>query len=929
MSQLETSLILKGDARTLEAALQRGETSLDGFNAATRRTQSTMKSARDSASVFEAGLKEQKRSIDSLRASLDPLYASSKRYEAVVEETQRAVASGATTQANANKIMALAEAQYLATGRSAVTMGRSSNVAAGQLGNITAQFNDIGVMLAAGQNPFQLALQQGTQLNQVFAQIGGGTKVLRSLGAAFMSMINPVSLMTLGVIAGGAALIQWGMRALGAGEKARTLEERLGDLKDATGTYREFTDLASASTEELEGKFGSFTSTLSPVLEMLQRIAASTAQSEIDGLASSLTDLFGVAGDGDRRIGVASFFDVNIGLAFSKAQKDARGEARLLTSEFVSQRDALASSTGDLEAQISHLSALLSATERLSDLDGKRTADEDALLKRMGDSLLAMLSQQGAVENAAEAAMAKQNQAYAQYYQSRIKGEEFLSSQRADEVKQLSKIYQIYQSTRATSDAAASAGQQKLDELLRQAEIQGVIAQYGEKSVEAAQARIAAEREAFEQTALSADMSQTLRDQIMSAWDAANGLASVDIGAGLSGAVAQAAALADNLGIALNQALSLQNMRATKSYGSGRGDGMAEVRARRGETDPTKGRFVYTGPRLDANNNVVTKSRGGGGGTGGSVNKAAQDRTRAIDSIAKEMDRLAPSYDRDVAALDKWRSETLAALNPAKAGYEEFAADVASIYDEKLAEAYQRDLERRDDWAAGVERAFAKVNDDMASWASVGENLVTEWSSGFEDAFVEMSKTGKLSVGDLVDYTLDQLQRLAYQSVIQPGIESGFGFLTEMVSGLFGGGGITAVQSHAGSQIGTGGVRRTYGPGAPLRADERLTVTTLGQRVFTPEQISNGATVVDTLAAAASTPANSNDATVFSPQINIINQSSAQVTGEVKEESNSSGQRSYALMIADRVGTALTTPGGGAKRTMASTFGVKQRRSLR
>jgi hypothetical protein len=103
-----------------------------------------------------------------------------------------------------------------------------------QTANLTAQFNDIGVMLAAGQNPLQLAMQQGTQINQVFQQMGGGLGAVRSLGPALMSMVSPMSLLTLGTIAGGAALFQWGMSAMGAAEGAKTYEERLDEIGRAS-----------------------------------------------------------------------------------------------------------------------------------------------------------------------------------------------------------------------------------------------------------------------------------------------------------------------------------------------------------------------------------------------------------------------------------------------------------------------------------------------------------------------------------------------------------------------------------------------------------------------------------------------------------------------------------------------------------------------
>lgn len=81
--------------------------------------------------------------------------------------------------------------------------------------NLAAQFQDIAVQLQGGASPFTIALQQGTQINQVLGQQGAGGAVAL-LGAAFKSLLNPVSLATIGIIALGGFAIQYGAKAIGA-----------------------------------------------------------------------------------------------------------------------------------------------------------------------------------------------------------------------------------------------------------------------------------------------------------------------------------------------------------------------------------------------------------------------------------------------------------------------------------------------------------------------------------------------------------------------------------------------------------------------------------------------------------------------------------------------------------------------------------------
>lgn len=95
---------------------------------------------------------------------------------------------------------------------------KSANALKGQTGNLAAQFNDIGVQLAGGQSPFLIALQQGTQITQVLGQ-GGARAAVSALGGAFLSLLNPLSLLTIATIALGGVAVQAFTDWLSAGEK--------------------------------------------------------------------------------------------------------------------------------------------------------------------------------------------------------------------------------------------------------------------------------------------------------------------------------------------------------------------------------------------------------------------------------------------------------------------------------------------------------------------------------------------------------------------------------------------------------------------------------------------------------------------------------------------------------------------------------------
>lgn len=90
--------------------------------------------------------------------------------------------------------------------RTTAAAADSAGAMKANVGNLAAQFQDVAVTAAAGMSPMMIALQQGTQLAGVFAQTGGSA--LKSLGAAFLSVVSPVSLLTIGIVALAAAGLQ-------------------------------------------------------------------------------------------------------------------------------------------------------------------------------------------------------------------------------------------------------------------------------------------------------------------------------------------------------------------------------------------------------------------------------------------------------------------------------------------------------------------------------------------------------------------------------------------------------------------------------------------------------------------------------------------------------------------------------------------------
>jgi hypothetical protein len=196
---------------------------------------------------------------------------------------------GTAAQTASRQTTALGTAQRKAAGDAEV-LASKNQLAAGSVGNLFANFNDIGVMMASGQSPLQLAMQQGTQISQVLGPMGAAGAV-RALGAAFLQLVSPINLITIGAIAAGAAMFQW---LTSSGDAALTLDERIEGLK---GSIDELRDGSERSLTDIAKDFGRVTP---EILEMekaaselkLQKVllnASAAARGLKDDLAAAWT----------------------------------------------------------------------------------------------------------------------------------------------------------------------------------------------------------------------------------------------------------------------------------------------------------------------------------------------------------------------------------------------------------------------------------------------------------------------------------------------------------------------------------------------------------------------------------------------------------------------------------------------------------------
>lgn len=167
---------------------------------------------------------------------------------ALTESRAQVAALGNEGVATANKLKAAEDALYgLAAGAPRVDFllkqaggsgAKSMALATHEVTNLSYQMNDVAMMLASGQSPFVVMMQQGMQVSQIFGQRGLGS-ILPAIGTGIMSLISPTTLLLAGITALGYAgsYVFNAMRdeVVSTDDALATHEDNIRRLKDAYG----------------------------------------------------------------------------------------------------------------------------------------------------------------------------------------------------------------------------------------------------------------------------------------------------------------------------------------------------------------------------------------------------------------------------------------------------------------------------------------------------------------------------------------------------------------------------------------------------------------------------------------------------------------------------------------------------------------------
>lgn len=200
-------------------------------------------------------LKAEASHVDKAKTSLDSLTTSAAKAEKAALGLAASTDKAATSEARLATAAASAQTAVLGT-------GNAMQINGAHMANMSFQMNDIATMLASGQSPFVLAMQQGLQMSQIFGQAGvksvGGAMAM--LKGSIASLINPLTLLTVGFVGLAAAAVGWAISALKSTADMEDVMDRHADsverLKELYGEAREARDQLSNYSRILEAQEG-------------------------------------------------------------------------------------------------------------------------------------------------------------------------------------------------------------------------------------------------------------------------------------------------------------------------------------------------------------------------------------------------------------------------------------------------------------------------------------------------------------------------------------------------------------------------------------------------------------------------------------------------------------------------------------------------
>jgi hypothetical protein len=278
------------------------------------------KQAEEQANAKASGLAAQRSQFDQLRASIDPLYASSMRYETALNQIQAAQTAGIVGEREAAMVADMAATRYLGVGTAVkgaegAVVGLTEGVALNRIQMLEGMhlMREFGTAAAMGIPPVQaLGMEFGRimtffQYNDqgvsgTFMALGTAAK---SAASAVGSFLGPLGLLSIGLTA--VVGIAWVDRFMEGRDHLNEMTTATKDLDAAMKVLDGTTKSVNMSVTEMAGTFGSNSGAASQVFDAQRLIAQMNAQKALLEVAKSTSTLFGSTSAGAVGQGMNAF----------------------------------------------------------------------------------------------------------------------------------------------------------------------------------------------------------------------------------------------------------------------------------------------------------------------------------------------------------------------------------------------------------------------------------------------------------------------------------------------------------------------------------------------------------------------------------------------------------------------------------------------
>lgn len=697
--------------------------------------------------------------------------------------------------------------------------------------NLSYQLTDIGQMMAVGQSPFIMMMQQGEQTAGAMRDLSRSGGVIHGLKAAIGTIVNPVSLATFAVIGLGGAAVQW---FTAAGEEAEKLEDTVKDLGNTFSEYNGFLEASLAPLDELTEKYGQATAAGRALQEQLAenaRLALEQKTNKVfEDAAGSLTDSSVLKGLQTTQM--ADTFELERPfMVFSESAREAREEVDALVQAVMDAQLEMLKADG-IDAQVEAAQNMLTAYSAAADASGSRNEEETQFITLIGTTLESLIQFQQ-LEEKRLGTSTKIREGYEQYYNSRVQGEEYLKNAEDAKLTAMAKQYGWMAATRIEGQKIGEEAAALLLTYQQELAVKEATLRHGEGSYEMLAAQWEIEKQALSTKLQALGVSEETASSIVEAARAAamTSTSAVDLTNNLGTAVGQAYALRAAL-LAADAAISSMGVDISRRIAVVKAKNLA---LQEGTNAATAGEIALLKQKAKEETAALVKG-------GASIDLAVQktqvvrDQIDELSGLLTTGDKIEEGIRASKAAGTKASSAASKAAKAAAKEARELADEIQNLeFDADPLKKYNHELENLQKLAANglsdgaYKHAVEELNSELLDSVPIVNDAAEAFADWAMSMFQDFESAKDLILNSLKNMIREMLITVARNRIFIPitagltggGVAGAAGQLTGGSSGggllgtLTGGGGGAAGGGILGS-LGAGFSALTSGIGAGL-----------------------------------------------------------------------------------------------------------------